>query len=49
MKTSKIAKIIARIGRTSALRASGTASGFGSYQFKEPVAVKELSKKKKFN
>jgi cyclic lactone autoinducer peptide len=49
MKSSKIAKIIAIIGRTSALRASGTASGFGSYQFKEPVAVKELSKKKKLD
>lgn len=49
MKSNKFAKIIAKIGRTSALRASGTASGYGSYQFKEPVAVKELSKKEKFN
>lgn len=49
MKSNKIAKIIARIGLVSALKASGTASGYGSYQFKEPVAVKELSKKKKFN
>lgn len=46
MRNKKIAKIIAIIGRKSAMRASGTASGYGSYQPKEPLALKKLSKKK---
>lgn len=46
MKNNKFARIIAKIGRKSAMRASGTASGYGSYQPKEPIVLKELSKKK---
>ncbi len=46
MKNNKFASIIAMIGRKSAMRASGTASGYGSYQPKEPIAIKKLAKKK---
>ena len=47
MRANKMIAFIARIGRTSAVKASGTASGFGTYQPKEPVAIKVLEKQKK--
>lgn len=41
MKSNKIYKLIAAVGRRAALRASGTASGYGSYQPKEPKSLKK--------
>jgi len=46
MKTNKIAKTMEKLGRISAVKASGTASGFGTYQPKEPKAVKLIAKQK---
>lgn len=44
MSQNKIYKIIAAFGRKAAIKASGTASGYGSYQPKEPSALKKLKK-----
>ena len=46
MKTNKITKALEKLGRISAVKASGTASGFGTYQPKEPRAVKLIAKQK---
>lgn len=39
-----ITKAIAAIARKAAIKASGTASGYGCYQPKEPKALKNLKK-----
>ncbi len=39
------ANVIAKIAKTAAKEASGTASWFGAHQFKEPKNLKELIKK----
>ncbi len=44
MSKNKIYKLIAAFGRKAAIKASGTASGYGSYQPKEPKALKNLKK-----
>lgn len=44
MIKNKIYKLIAAFGRKAAVKASGTASGYGSYQPKEPEALKKLKK-----
>ena len=44
MRKNKIYKLIAAFGRNAAVKASGTASGYGSYQPKEPEALKKLKK-----
>lgn len=44
MKGNKIFKFITAIGRKAAVKASGTASGFGTYQPKEPTALKNMKK-----
>ena len=44
MKANKFYKLVAKIGRISAVKASGTASGFGSYQPKEPKMLKGIKK-----
>ncbi|MCD7891897.1 MAG: cyclic lactone autoinducer peptide [Ruminococcus sp.] len=44
MKISKIYKLIAAVGKKAASRASGTASGFGTYQ---PVELESLKSFKK--
>lgn len=44
MTKNKFYKLIAAIGRKAAVKSSNTASGFGSYQPKEPVALKNLKK-----
>lgn len=44
MKENKILKVITAIGRKAAVKASGTASGFGTYQPKEPTSLKNLKK-----
>ena len=44
MRKNKIYKLIAAFGRKAAFKASGTASGYGSYQPKEPEALKKLKK-----
>ena len=44
MSKNKIYKLIAAFGRKAAVKASGTASGYGSYQPKEPSALKKLKK-----
>ncbi|MCD7890321.1 MAG: cyclic lactone autoinducer peptide [Ruminococcus sp.] len=44
MSKDKIYKLIAAFGRKAAINASGTASGFGTYQPKEPSALKKLKK-----
>lgn len=45
MRANTIAKLIAKIGRNSAMKSSGTASGYGTYQPKEPAALKKNVKK----
>lgn len=44
MRKNKIYKLIAAFGRKAAVKASGTASGYGPYQPKEPEALKKLKK-----
>ncbi len=45
MKTKNaILKVVAFIGLRCAQSASGTASGYGCYQPKEPAALKKLKK-----
>lgn len=44
MKGNKIFKVITSIGRKAAVKASGTASGFGTYQPKEPAVLKIMKK-----
>ena len=44
MRKNKIYKLIAAFGRKAAVKASGTASGYGYYQPKEPEALKKLKK-----
>ena len=44
MSKNKIYKLIATFGRKAAIKASGTASGYGSYQPKEPEALKKFKK-----
>lgn len=44
MYKNKICKLIAAFGRKAAVKASGTASGYGTYQPKEPEALKKLKK-----
>lgn len=46
MKKAKFCSLIAKIGKISAVKASGTASGFGTYQPKEPECLKKISKQK---
>lgn len=41
-------KYSAAIGRKAAVKSSSTASGFGSYQSKEPVALKHMLNENKF-
>lgn len=42
MMKNKFYKFIAAIGRKAAVKSSNTASGFGSYQPKEPAALKQI-------
>ena len=44
MRKNKIYKLIAAFGHKAAVKASGTASGYGTYQPKEPEALKKLKK-----
>ncbi len=44
MKNNKFYKLMTSIGRKAAVKASGTASGYGVYQPKEPQALKNLKK-----
>ena len=44
MSKIKFYMLIAAFGRKAAVKASGTASGYGSYQPKEPEALKKLKK-----
>ena len=44
MSKNKIYKLIAAFGSKAAVKASGTASGYGAYQPKEPEALKKLKK-----
>lgn len=44
MKKNTILKAVAAIGRKSALMAYNTSSAYGSYQPKEPSALKKLVK-----
>jgi len=41
---SKILNAVAKIGLKTAVKACGTASYFGTYQPKEPEALKQLKK-----
>jgi len=43
-KQNTILKAVAAIGLKSAVKASGTASGYSCYQPKEPAALKKLKK-----
>lgn len=44
MKKNNILKAAAAIGFKSAVKASGTASGYGCYQPKEPKSLKKTKK-----
>lgn len=44
MLKTKIAKAIATVAKSMAKAACGTASHFGSHQFKEPAKLDEMKK-----
>lgn len=44
MTKNKFYKLVADIGRKAAVKSSNTASGFGSYQPKEPNMLKSIKK-----
>lgn len=46
-KTNLIARSIAKVALIAAKEASGTASWYGSYQFREPKKLKDYINKRK--
>lgn len=44
MKKAFIAKLIASVAETMAKKACGSASHYGTYQFKEPAKLNKISK-----